>query len=266
MSERSMSPDWSPVPTAIPFGDLGNPQSFNLFTYAFNNPLRMSDLTGHDPCGGLGASNDSDVGGTQEQIIIASEPCEDTVEASDDVALSNVLPTGQTGATGLPLFTMSVYTRVASGGGGGSVPLPAGSAVTYSLPRDVPNKPPPSCFSRLVSNGQALALASDLVGDIATGVALANPASTAAILIGAAATSVGTINAMAYWSNSGGAVAGVNQTAAATGVLTHGLEIGSFIRTASTFSKVVTRIGVAGSVASTYLDVKAAIATCRSTP
>ncbi len=139
--------------------------------------------------------------------------------------------------------------------------------VRLSWTVDAPSKTQPSCFSRLVSNGQALSLAADAVGDIATVVALANPASTAAILIGAAATSVGTLNTIAQ---NGGfrdlGIAGANQTAAATGVLTHGLEIGSFIRAGSSFGNVVTRIGVLGSVASTYLDVKAAIATCRSTP
>ena len=125
------------------------------------------------------------------------------------------------------------------------------------------------CLGQAASNGRGLALAADVVGDIATGVALANPASTAAILIGVAATSIGTLNTLANnpgWSALG--MTGGNQTVAATAtlILTHGLEIGSFIRTGTSFANVVTRIGVVGSVASTILDARAAYATCRSTP
>ncbi len=51
-----------------------------------------------------------------------------------------------------------------------------------------------TCLAQAASNGRGIALGADLVGDIATGVAIANPASDAAILVGLAATSVGTLN------------------------------------------------------------------------
>jgi hypothetical protein len=44
---RFMSPDWSKSPEAVPYADLENPQSLNLYTYADNNPLRYTDPDGH---------------------------------------------------------------------------------------------------------------------------------------------------------------------------------------------------------------------------
>jgi RHS repeat-associated protein len=44
---RFMSPDWSDIPEAVPYADLGNPQSLNLYSYAGNNPLIHFDKDGH---------------------------------------------------------------------------------------------------------------------------------------------------------------------------------------------------------------------------
>ena len=52
---RFMSPDYTgdnDDPTAIPYGDLENPQSLNLYGYVNNNPLSNIDNDGHVPCGG----------------------------------------------------------------------------------------------------------------------------------------------------------------------------------------------------------------------
>jgi len=45
---RFLSPDWSDVPMAVPYGDLENPQSLNQYAYVNNNPLSMVDDDGHD--------------------------------------------------------------------------------------------------------------------------------------------------------------------------------------------------------------------------
>jgi RHS repeat-associated protein len=44
---RFLSPDWSPVPVAIPFANLSNPQTLNLYSCVKNNPLSSVDKDGH---------------------------------------------------------------------------------------------------------------------------------------------------------------------------------------------------------------------------
>jgi RHS repeat-associated protein len=44
---RFMSPDWSSEPEALPYADLEDPQSLNLYSYARNNPISFKD-NGHN--------------------------------------------------------------------------------------------------------------------------------------------------------------------------------------------------------------------------
>jgi RHS repeat-associated protein len=44
---RWMSPDWADKPEAVPYSDLENPQSLNLYGYVKNNPLSQADPDGH---------------------------------------------------------------------------------------------------------------------------------------------------------------------------------------------------------------------------
>ncbi len=44
---RFMSPDWSKEPEAVPYANLDNPQTLNLYSYAGNNPLIHIDADGH---------------------------------------------------------------------------------------------------------------------------------------------------------------------------------------------------------------------------
>jgi RHS repeat-associated protein len=47
-----ISPDWSSSTVPVPYADMNNPQSLNLYAYAQNNPITHEDLTGHEPfCG-----------------------------------------------------------------------------------------------------------------------------------------------------------------------------------------------------------------------
>jgi RHS repeat-associated protein len=45
---RFTIPDWSAKPVGIPYADLANPQSLNLYSYVTNNPLNRTDPLGHD--------------------------------------------------------------------------------------------------------------------------------------------------------------------------------------------------------------------------
>jgi RHS repeat-associated protein len=44
---RFMSPDWSAKVMPVPYAKLDNPQSLNLYSYVWNNPLSRNDPTGH---------------------------------------------------------------------------------------------------------------------------------------------------------------------------------------------------------------------------
>lgn len=46
---RYMSPDWSSRPVPVPFADLSNPQTLNLYSYGKNNPTTIADKDGHCP-------------------------------------------------------------------------------------------------------------------------------------------------------------------------------------------------------------------------
>jgi RHS repeat-associated protein len=44
---RFTTPDWSATPQAIPYADLSDPQTLNLYAYVRNNPLALADSEGH---------------------------------------------------------------------------------------------------------------------------------------------------------------------------------------------------------------------------
>jgi RHS repeat-associated protein len=48
---RWTSPDWADKPEAVPYSDLSNPQSLNLYGYVNNNPLSKRDDDGHETMG-----------------------------------------------------------------------------------------------------------------------------------------------------------------------------------------------------------------------
>jgi RHS repeat-associated protein len=52
---RFMSPDWTAQADPVPWAELGNPQTLNLYAYVGNNPLSRTDPFGHatDPCQGI---------------------------------------------------------------------------------------------------------------------------------------------------------------------------------------------------------------------
>jgi RHS repeat-associated protein len=44
---RFTSPDWSGVPQPVPYANLGDPQTLDLYAYVRNNPLGQADADGH---------------------------------------------------------------------------------------------------------------------------------------------------------------------------------------------------------------------------
>jgi RHS repeat-associated protein len=53
---RFVSADWSAVPVAVPYADLTNPQTLNLYAIVHDNPSTFADLDGHT-CGSIGDSD-----------------------------------------------------------------------------------------------------------------------------------------------------------------------------------------------------------------
>jgi hypothetical protein len=46
-----VSPDWSARPVPVPYADLSNPQTLNLYNFGQNNPMSTRDPDGHCPDG-----------------------------------------------------------------------------------------------------------------------------------------------------------------------------------------------------------------------
>jgi RHS repeat-associated protein len=50
---RWLSPDWAASPEPVPYVDLSDPQTLNLYGYVRNNPTNRFDVDGHAPAAGL---------------------------------------------------------------------------------------------------------------------------------------------------------------------------------------------------------------------
>ncbi|HKW74071.1 MAG TPA: RHS repeat-associated core domain-containing protein, partial [Terriglobales bacterium] len=75
---RWPTPDWSADPTPVPYANMDNPQSLNLYEYALNNPTTLPDLDGHltplGACCGDGVGNGtSPVDPEQQQQQLAQQ-------------------------------------------------------------------------------------------------------------------------------------------------------------------------------------------------
>jgi RHS repeat-associated protein len=59
---RFLSPDWSSTPAPVPYANLTNPQTLNLYSFVADNPESFSDLNGH-------------AGGCVSVMVSGSEDC-----------------------------------------------------------------------------------------------------------------------------------------------------------------------------------------------
>ena len=69
---RWISPDWSAIPAPVPYANLTNPQTLNLYAMVGDNPETFADLDGHDPGAMIQAGKDS-VGGEPENPSLAEQ-------------------------------------------------------------------------------------------------------------------------------------------------------------------------------------------------
>src|SRR6185437_13077197 len=54
---RFLSPDWSAIPEPVPYANLTNPQTLNLYQYVEDDPETFADLDGHGDNGENGQNN-----------------------------------------------------------------------------------------------------------------------------------------------------------------------------------------------------------------
>jgi RHS repeat-associated protein len=89
---RFMTPDWSASPVLVPYADLGNPQTFNSYSYVANNPLNGVDPEGHfrlDPHGSFRShyhdpDTDDPMYGERSPVPAGSEPSPGSTAFQDD--------------------------------------------------------------------------------------------------------------------------------------------------------------------------------------
>ncbi len=62
---RWLSADWSAVPVPVPYANLTNPQTLNLYAMVADDPESFADLDGHDPQGNAATSAGDTCGGHQ---------------------------------------------------------------------------------------------------------------------------------------------------------------------------------------------------------
>ena len=137
---RFLSPDWSAIPAPVPYANLTNPQTLNLYAMVSDNPETFSDLDGHGQYGGfhLGITGDAAVpSATSADALAMFEGAWDpstfttTPEVVFDVPNSsaqNQTSTGQPQPDGITASNTSVLSKC-SGCSGYGIKI----ALTYQL-------------------------------------------------------------------------------------------------------------------------------------
>jgi hypothetical protein len=101
-----MSPDWSAKVVPVPYSNLGDPQTLNLYAYVKNNPVLNIDLNGHAACDGnficIQNQQFDQLHGTQWELHAAFD------EAAQAYDKSKTGPEDPT-QSGQPLFKNSTF-------------------------------------------------------------------------------------------------------------------------------------------------------------
>src|ERR1041385_1726168 len=71
---RWLSSDWSAVPVAIPYANLTNPQTLNLYSMVADDPESFADLDGHCHVGGHSDPACPWFSGNDDQHLAAQQP------------------------------------------------------------------------------------------------------------------------------------------------------------------------------------------------
>jgi RHS repeat-associated protein len=89
---RWTSPDWSAIPAPVPYANLSNPQTLNLYAMVRDNPETFADLDGHGPLDASSLLN----------VILRSVPClgQDGCDQGPVANTSNAKPPKDPGKKG----------------------------------------------------------------------------------------------------------------------------------------------------------------------
>jgi RHS repeat-associated protein len=81
---RWISPDWSAIPAPVPYANLTNPQTLNLYAMVHDNPESFADLDGHDDK--ILQAGKVPVGGQAQNPTVAEQPPQEASAAAAVVA------------------------------------------------------------------------------------------------------------------------------------------------------------------------------------
>ena len=152
---RFMSPDWSAKEEPVPYAQMDDPQSLNLYGYVRNNPLTRADADGHDPFTLTAAWGAIQTGATAvETGLVAGASATMAVVVGVGAQIFAPPMAGQPGETAITnnLNKQEAAREQGSPHAPGDVPAPANTGNPHA-PGDVPNDqvvvrggtiPPPS--------------------------------------------------------------------------------------------------------------------------
>ncbi len=93
---RFLSADWSAVPAAVPYANLTNPQTLNLYAIVRDNPESFADLDGHEPPIQQGViDGDENAKNAQAQKAQQSQTKDQKVDQGPDLQQQAVQATAQ---------------------------------------------------------------------------------------------------------------------------------------------------------------------------
>ena len=117
---RFTSPDWSANPQPVPYANLRDPQTLNLYAYVRNNPLSRNDPDGHGFLENLGNYFSYGVWGDEEAVKRAEQAARASLAASQRQRASSgdspiLYDSGKADAKGRTVYTFdpSPMTRSA---------------------------------------------------------------------------------------------------------------------------------------------------------
>jgi hypothetical protein len=122
---RWLSSDWSAVPVAIPYANLTNPQTLNLYSMVADDPESFADLDGHCQVGGHSDPACPWFIGNDDQHLAAQQPQNQQGTLQPDFKPNNPTNPGQVDLQSGAQISGTVTTsqQVASGQGNVKVAL-----------------------------------------------------------------------------------------------------------------------------------------------